>query len=155
MLVVRSGSLGLTVRGGLARVAVGDHVGVHGTRLPDATLRLSGLRMLGHNVGRARVRGTVLRLVRRGTLVATGRNALLIRSLTRRFASASDHGALRSGEIAEFRIRFDDDVVIEATPPIALGQAAVVRIEGAVVSRAPFVVSVDGLPVTITLARPG
>ena len=85
--------------------------------------------------------------------MATGRNALLIRSLTRRFASASDHGALRSGEIAEFRIRFDDDVVIEATPPIALGQAAVHR--GRVVSRAPFVVSVDGLPVTITLARPG
>jgi hypothetical protein len=86
----------------------------------------------------------VVRSQARSTLVATGRSVIRIRH-------ADDHDGLRAGNIAEFRIRFEDDGLIEEGAPAALGQAGNVRIEGAVVSVSPLVVSVEGLPVTITV----
>ena len=99
----------------------------------------------------ARLRGTVLRKLARGTLLASGQSVVTIHQPGRRLASASDHGGLRPGAVAEFRVRFDDDDLIEAAPPVQLGQAATARIEGTIASLSPFVVSVEGLPLTITL----
>jgi hypothetical protein len=150
MLLVRPGGLGLTVHGGLARVVVGDRVTVRGTTLRGATLRLTALRVFGH-VRRAQLRGTVVRHLAAGTLVASARSMILIRSSARKLSSVFDHGDLRSGEVADFRIRFEDDEIVEEAPPVQVGQASFVRLEGAIVSVSPLVVSAEGLPLTITI----
>jgi len=122
---------------------------VQTTALRDGTFRAAHLRVLSHE-RRAIVRGVVMRRLARSTLVATGHSIVRIRSgATRTTASARDHGDLRIGEIGEFRIRFDDDDLV-AEHVQAVGQAGNVRIEGAVVSVSPFVVSLEGLPITIT-----
>src|SRR5262249_55510913 len=94
---------------------------------------------------------TVLGKIAHGTLVATGRSVILIHPRARTLASASDRGDLRAGEIAQFRVRFDDDDLIEEAAPVPVAQAGTVRIEATVVSATPLVVSVDGLPITITV----
>jgi hypothetical protein len=150
LLLVRPDGMGLTVRGGLARVVVGDRVTVSGTTLRGATLRLTALHVVGH-MRSAHLRATVVRHLAAGTLVASARSVILIRSSGRRLSSALDRGDLRSGEVADFRIRFEDDEIVEEAPPVQVGQASVVRLEGAIVSVSPFVVSLEGLPLTITV----
>lgn len=150
LLIAGAHGVGLTFRGGLARTAVGERVSVQGVRLHDGTIRVSRLQVLA-DVRRARLRGTVLREVARGTLLASGHSVVMIHKAARRLASVSDHGRLRPGDLAEFRVRFDDDDLVEAAPPAQLGQAASARIEGTIVSLASFVVSLAGLPLTITV----
>lgn len=150
LLLAGAHGVGLTVRGGLARTVVGQRVSVQGVRLHDGTIRLARLHVLAR-VRTTTLRGTVLRSLVRGTLVASGRSVVMIHRLGRRLAAASDHGELEVGDVAEFRIRFDDDDLVEAAPPAQVGQSATARIEGKVVSLSPFVVSTEGLPLTITL----
>jgi uncharacterized membrane protein YgcG len=153
LLVAGAHGLGFTVRGRFARAHVGDRIAVQGVRLHDGTLHASRLRVLSH-VRRATLRGTVVRQAARGTLVASAHSVVLIRPRNRRPASASDHGnrgELEPGDVARFRIRFDDDDLLEEGQPVQLGQASTARIEGRIVSLSPFVVSLEGLPLTITV----
>jgi hypothetical protein len=150
LLLAGAHGLGLTVHGGLARTAVGERVTVQGTRLRDGTIRMSRLQILAHVRG-ATLRGTVVRKLARGTLLASGRSVVMIHRLTRRVASADDHGDVKVGEVAEFRLRFDDDDLFEAASPTVVGQVATTRIEGTIVTLSPFVVSLEGVPVTITV----
>jgi hypothetical protein len=100
---------------------------------------------------RATIRGTVVRRLAHLTLVATGRSVVSIRNLATRRIAQVEHDGLQAGDVAQFRVRFDDDDLVEAAPPLQLGQAGAVRIEGTIVSVSPLVVSVEGLPVTITV----
>lgn len=150
LLVAGAHGVGVTVRGGLVRAAVGERIRVQGTRLHDGTIRLSRLQMLGR-VDTARLRGTVLRTLARGTLLASGRSVVMIHRSGRTLASAADHGGVRAGEVVEFRIRFDDDDLIQAAPPARVGQAGNAQIEGTLVTVLPLVVALDGLPLTITV----
>jgi hypothetical protein len=150
-LIVRAHGSGLTVRGGLARVKVGQRVSGQGARLHDGTIRMRHLRVLGR-VRKTTLRGTVLRSLARGTLVASGHSVVLIHRLGRQLASASDHGGLHSGDVARFRVRFDDDDdLVQAGAATEVGQANTAEIEGRIVSLSPFVVSMEGLPLTITV----
>lgn len=150
LLLAGAHGVGVTVRGGLARTAVGERIAVRGARLHDGTVRFSRLRVLAH-AHAATLRGTVLRQLAGGTLLASGRSVVLIHRLGRRPASADDHGGLRVGDVGEFRVRFEDDDLVEAAPPAQVGEAATAQIEGTIVSLAPFVVSTEGLPLTITV----
>lgn len=151
LLLAGAHGIGLTVRGKLAHAALGDRVAVRGVRLHDGTVRTTGLRVLSR-VRRATLSGTVIRRLAGGTLLASGRSVVLIHASGRRLASASDHhGGLQPGQVARFDVRFDDDDVVEAAPPVELGQVGTARIEGTVVSVSPLVVSVAGLPLTITV----
>jgi hypothetical protein len=151
------GTLVLAVRGGIgstvhasARTHLGDRISFRGLRLRDGTIRASRLSVVSHT-RRAMIRGVVVRQLRRSTLVATGRSVITIRHRgARHLASRSDHGGLRAGNIAEFRIRIDDDDLFEEAA-VVVGQAGDVQIEGAIVSVSPLVVSVEGLPITITV----
>ncbi len=149
LVLAARGGTGLTVHSS-ARTHLGDRISLQGLRLRDGTIRASRLRVVSHT-RRAMIRGVVVRQLLRSTLVATGRSVITIRHrAARRLASASDHGGLRAGSIAEFRIRIDDDDLFEEAA-IVVGQAGDVQIEGAVVSVSPLVVSVEGLPITITV----
>jgi hypothetical protein len=145
-----SGGRSVTVRGGLLHAGVGDRVQIASVGLHDGTIRVTSLRVTGHP-RRTIVRGTVLKNLTRGTLVQTGISAVLIHRGTRVLAAASDHGDLQAGEIAQFRVRFNDDDLFEEAPPVPIAQAGTVRIEATVVSATPLVVSLEGLPITITV----
>ena len=150
MLVAGAHGAGLTVRGRLARAHVGDRVTVSGVRLRDGTLRASRLRVLSH-ARHTTLRGTVVRRMARGTLLASGHSVVLIHRRSRHVSSRSDHGGLEAGDVARFGIRFDDDEAFEDGQPVQIGQASTARIEGRIVSISPFVVSLEGLPLTITV----
>src|SRR4029077_10803967 len=90
LLVAGARGVAFTVRGRFARAHVGDRVAVKGVRLHDGTVHASGLRVLSH-VRLARLRGTVVRRMARGTLVASGHSVVLIHLRNRKLASASDH----------------------------------------------------------------
>lgn len=143
LLLAGAHGVGLTVRGGLARAAVGERVRLLATRLHDGTVRLSRLQVLGR-VRTASLRGTVLRKLAHGTVLASGRSVVTIH--------ADDHDGLRPGAVGEFRIRFDDDDdLIETAPPRQVSATGTARIEGTIVTVSPFVVALDGLPLTITV----
>jgi hypothetical protein len=76
---------------------------------------------------------------------------VLIHQATRQTASANDRHGLQAGDVAEFRIRFDDDELFEVAPPQQVGQAALARIEGRITSLSPFVVATEQVPLTITI----
>jgi hypothetical protein len=140
---------GLTVHAD-AHPALGDRVSVRGSRLRDGTIRASRLSVLSHT-GHAVIRGAVIRQLRRSTLVAIGGSVITIHQrAARRFASSSDHDGLRPGSIADFRIRIDDDDLFE-DDAVLVRRAGDVEIEGTIVSVSPLVVSVDRLPITITV----
>lgn len=146
-VLIRSGGGGLTVRGAVARTTLGDRVRVEGSRLRDGTVRASSLRVVART-HRVVIRGVVVRRLAGRTLVATARSVIVIRGASRAAASASEHGELRIGERAEFRVRIGNGL-FEVAPPTRLGQVGDVRIEGAVVTVSPLVVSVEGLPIPI------
>jgi hypothetical protein len=150
MLVAGAHGAGVTVRGRLARAHVGDRIAVTGVRLHDGTLHAARLRVLSH-ARHATLRGTVVRRMARGTLLASGHSVVLIHRRSRHLSSTSDHGGLQSGDVARFRIRFDDDEAFEDGQPVQVGLASTARIEGTIVSLSPFVVSLEGLPLTITV----
>jgi hypothetical protein len=149
MVLAGAHRTGVTVHGGLA-ASVGDRITVTGSKLHDGTIRLSKLRVVDH-LKQTTVRGTIVKTSAGGTLISTGSSVILIHSNGRRLAAVFDGGHTAVGTIADFRVRFDDDDLVQAAPPVPVGQAATVRIEGAIVSISPFVISVEGLPVTITV----
>jgi hypothetical protein len=142
----------LTLHAKAALARIGARVGVRGVRLHDGTIRVSQLRVLGR-VHRVTIHGVVVRQLRSRTLVATGGSTIAVHHTPIRLvASARDHGGLSAGEVADFQVRIgDDDELVEAAPPTPLGQTANVQVEGKVVSVSPLVVSLEGLPVTVTV----
>jgi len=148
VLAGRAG-IGLTVHT-RTRASLGSRISLRGSRLRDGTIRASRLTVLSRT-RHALIRGVVVRQLARSTIVATGRSVITIHHrAARRPASSSDHGGLRPGTIADFRVRIDDDDLFE-NHAIVVGQAGDVEIEGGLVSVSPLVVSVEGLPITITV----
>ncbi len=139
--------LGITVRVSPRRVRLGDRVSVAGTRLRDGTIRASRLHVLSH-VKTARIRGVVVKKIARGLRVASGHSVLTIHT-SRRVLSSEGHGP-RIGAVGEFEIEIEDEGLFEHGFTQA-SQSGTVRIEGHLVSVSPLVVSLEGLPVTITV----
>jgi hypothetical protein len=147
LLATRAGR-GITVHAS-TRVHLGDRLSLQGLRLHDGTIRVTRLTVLSHT-RRATVRGVVVRQLARSTVVATGRTVItILHRAARSTASMSDH-RLHTGTVAEFRVRIDDDELFEENA-VVVGQAGDVQLEGSVVSVSPLVVSVEGLPITITV----
>jgi hypothetical protein len=139
--------LGVTVRVSPRRVRLGDRVSVVGTRLRDGTIRASRLRVLSH-VKTARIRGVVVKRLAHGLRIASGRSLLTIHTTGRRVAS--DGEGQQAGTIGEFEIEFEDEGLVEqAFTPVS--QSGTVQIEGVLVSVSPLVVSLEGLPIEITV----
>jgi hypothetical protein len=140
--------LGVTVRVSTRLVRLGDRVSVAGTRLRDGTIRASRLRVLSH-VRTARIRGVVVKRVARGLRVASGHGILTIHTSSRSLSAHDDHG-LQVGRIGEFELEIEDQGLFERgfTP---VSQSGTVEIEGVLVSVSPLVVSLDGLPIEITV----
>jgi hypothetical protein len=139
--------LGVTIRVAPRRVRLGDRVALVGTRLRDGTFRASRLRVVSH-VKRARIRAVVVRRLAHALRVASGHSVLTIRTRSRALASR-DHGP-EKGEIGEFRVKIDDDKLFEDDfTPVAL--SGTVEVEGVLVSVSPLVVSLEGLPIEITV----
>jgi RNase P/RNase MRP subunit p29 len=148
-IVLATGRAGLavTVRTAPRRVRLGERVNVIGKRLRDGTFRASRLHLLSR-VKRARIRGVVVKRLAHRLRVASGRSVLTIHTRSRALAS-HDHGQ-EKGEIGEFEVEFDHgDLVETGFTPAA--QSGTVRIEGELVSVSPLVVSLEGLPVEITV----
>jgi hypothetical protein len=137
-IVVATGRKGLAVSVKLApsRVRLGERVSVVGTRL----------RVLSH-VKTARIRGLVVKRMAHAVRVASGRSVLTIHTQGRSLAS---HGDGHEGEMGEFEVEFEHDGLFEHhfTP---VSQSGTVEIEGTLVSVSPLVVSLEGLPVEITV----
>jgi hypothetical protein len=140
--------LGVTVRVSPRRVRLGDRVSVAGARLRDGTIRASALHVLSH-VRTARIRGVVVKRLARALRVASGHSVLTVHTSSRRLSSAGDHGP-RVGSMGEFEIEIEHEGLFEhgftATSP-----SGTVEIEGALVSVTPLVVSLEGLPIEITV----
>jgi hypothetical protein len=132
----------LTVHSTSTRARVGDRVSLVGSRLS----------VLGH-VHRATIRGTVVRRLSNATLLAAGHSMIRIFARgSRQLASGSDDHGGQPGDVEQFQVGFDKDGdLVQTATPLQVGQAATVQIEGKVVSVSPFVVSVEGLPVAITV----
>src|SRR5213592_4843600 len=137
LVLARASGAGLTVRTS-ARARLGDRLEVRGLRLSDGTVRAARLNVRSHT-RHAVFRGVVVRQLRRSTLVSTGGSVIRIHRAAR--------DDLRAGSIARFRVRIADDELVEQDVK-SLAQAANVEIEGRVVSVAPLVVSLEGLPIT-------
>jgi hypothetical protein len=139
--------LGITVRVSPRRVRLGDRVSVAGKRLRDGTIRASRLHVLSH-VKTARIRGVVVKRIARGLRVASGHSLLTIHT-SHRALSSEGHGP-RIGAVGEFEIEIENEGLFEHGFTQA-SQSGTVRIEGHLVSVSPLVVSLEGLPITITV----
>jgi hypothetical protein len=139
--------LGITVRVAPRRVRLGDRVSVAGTRLRDGTLRASRLHVLSH-VRTARIRGVVVKRLPRALRVASGHSVLTIRTSRRRLSS-DGHGP-QVGRMGEFEIEIEDEGIFEHGFT-AVSPSGTVQIEGRLVSASPLVVSLDGLPIEVTV----
>jgi hypothetical protein len=150
IVLVGPRGVGMTVRVASTHLRLGDRVTGIGAPLADGTIRALRLHIVSH-VRTATVRGLVVRAMPRMIFVATGRSVLAIHRVgQRRTASAGDDGEMKLGTIGEFRLRIEDDELIENEgAPVAPAGGA--QIEGVVVSTSPLVVSVEGLPITITV----
>jgi FtsP/CotA-like multicopper oxidase with cupredoxin domain len=138
-VVVATGRNGLAVRvrGAPSRVRLGDRVSVVGSRV----------HVLSH-VKKTRLRAVVVKRLAHALRVASGRSVLTIQTRGRALAS-HDHGQ-EQGEIGEFEVEFEADGLHEHGFTAA-SQAGTVQIEGVLVSVSPLVVSLEGLPVEITV----
>jgi hypothetical protein len=147
VVLVGAKGLGVTVRVAPRRVRLGDRVSVVGTRLRDGTIRASRLHVLSH-VRTARIRAVVVKRLAHGLRLASGHGVLTIHAARR--ALAAHGGDVRAGTVGEFRVRIEDDELVEdgftATAP-----SGTVEIEGVLVSTSPLVVSLEGLPIEITV----
>jgi FtsP/CotA-like multicopper oxidase with cupredoxin domain len=148
-IVVATGRKGLavTVRAVSRHVRLGDRVSVTGKRLRDGSIRAARLRVLSH-VTKARVRGMVVKRLPHAMRVASGHSVLTIRTRSR--ALASHHDGQREGEIGEFEIEFEHGDLVEHGFTAAPASGTV-EIEGDLVTVTPLVVSVEGLPIEITV----
>ena len=142
--------LGMTIRLYSANLRLGDRVQLTATPLTNGTMRAVRVRLVAH-VRSAMIRGMVVRTLRNTMFVATGHSILAIHhAATRRLASTSDDGEQQPGTIGDFRVRFADDELVE-NDFVPATTAGTVQIEGRLVSVSPLVVSVEGLPLTITV----
>ena len=148
-IVLTTGRTGLAVKVRVAprRVRLGDRVSVVGTRLRNGTIRASRLRVLS-NVRRARIRGMVVKRLAHAMRVASGHSVLTIQTRSGAHASRRDDG--QEGDIGEFEVEFEHGNLVEDdfTP---VSQSGTVQVEGDLVSVSPLVVSIEGLPITITV----
>jgi RNase P/RNase MRP subunit p29 len=138
-IVVATGRKGLavTVRAATRRVRLGDRVNIVGTHL----------HVVSH-VKKARIQGLVVKRLAHSLRVASGHSILTIHTRSRALASHHDGG--REGQIGEFEIEFRHDGLFEHG--FTAGSASgTVRIEGRLVSASPLVVSIEGLPIEITV----
>jgi len=148
-VVVATGRKGIAVAVRVAprRVRLGDRVSVVGKRLRDGTIRASRLHVLSH-VKETRIRGMVVKRLAHAMRVASGHSVITIRTRSRHLASR--HDGEREGEIGEFEVEFEHgDLVEKGFTPVS--QSGTVEIEGHLVSVSPLVVSIDGLPIEITV----
>jgi hypothetical protein len=139
--------VGVTVRVAARRVRLGDRVTVVGNRLRDGTVKASRLRVTSH-VKRTRIRGLVVRRLAHAFRVASGHSVLTIHTRSRALASHGD--GHERGEIGEFEIEFEHGDLVEHGFTAAPASGTV-EIEGHLVSVSPLVVSIDGLPIEITV----
>ena len=148
-IVVTTGRKGLavTVRTAPRRVRLGDRVSVVGTRLRNGTIRASRLQVLAH-VKKARIRGMVVKRLAHAIRVASGHSVLTIH--TRSAHAASRHDGEEKGDLGEFEVEFEHGNLVEDdfTP---VSPSGTVEIEGVLVSVSPLVVSLEGLPIEITV----
>ena len=102
----------------------------------------------GGGVKKARIRGMVVKRLAHAVRVASGHNVLTIH--TTRRALASRHDGPERGDMGEFEIEFEHGDLVEDgfTPATPSGT---VEIEGRLVSVSPLVVSIEGLPIQITV----
>jgi hypothetical protein len=146
-IVLTTGRKGLAVKVRVAprRVRLGDRVSVVGKR--NGTIRASRLHVLSH-VNKARIGGMVVKRLAHAMRVASGHSVLTIHTRSR--AHASRHEGEEKGELGEFEIEFDHGDLVEDdfTPASPSGT---VEIEGVLVSVSPLVVSLEGLPIEITV----
>jgi hypothetical protein len=148
-IVVATGrkGLALTVHVAPRSVRLGQRVSVIGTRLQNGTVRASHLRILSR-AKTTRIRGMVVKRLAHAMLVASGRSVLTIH--TRGRSLASHHDGEREGEMGEFKIEFRHEELFEDDfAPVS--QSGTVEIEGTLVSVSPLVVSLEGLPIEITV----
>jgi FtsP/CotA-like multicopper oxidase with cupredoxin domain len=137
-IVVATGKKGLavTVKAAPSRFRLGERVSVVGARVHVLS-----------RVRTARIRGMVVKRLAHSVRVASGRSVLTIHTQGRSLAS---HGDGHQGEMGEFEVEFEHDGLFEHdfTP---VSQSGTVEIEGTLVSVSPLVVSLEGLPVEITV----
>jgi RNase P/RNase MRP subunit p29 len=148
-IVLTTGRNGVAVKVRVAprRVRLGDRVSVVGKRLSNGTIRASRLHVLSH-VRKARIRGMVVKRLAHSMRVASGHSVLTIH--TRSSHAASRHDGEEKGELGEFEVEFEHgDLVEDDFNPVA--PAGTVEIEGRLVSVSPLVVSLEGLPIEITV----
>jgi hypothetical protein len=139
--------LALTVHVAPRSVRLGQRVSVIGTRLQNGTVRASHLRVLSR-AKTTRIRGMVVKRLAHAMRVASGRSVLTIH--TRGRSLASHHDGEREGEMGEFKIEFRHEELFEDDfAPVS--QSGTVEIEGTLVSVSPLVVSLEGLPIEITV----
>ena len=139
--------LAVTVRAGSRHLRLGDRVSVTGKRLRDGSIRPSRLHVLSH-VTKARIRGMVVRRLAHAMRIASGHSLLTIQTRSR--ALASHHDGQREGEMGEFEIHFEHGDLVEHGFTAA-SDSGTVAIEGHLVRVSPLVVSVEGLPIEITV----
>jgi hypothetical protein len=148
-IVLTTGRKGLAVKVRVAprRVRLGDRVSVVGKRLRNGTIRASRLHVLSH-VKRAQIRGMVVKRLAHAMRVASGHSVLTIH--TRSVHGASRHDGEEKGELGEFEVEFEHGGLVEDDfNPVA--PAGTAEIEGRLVSVSPLVVSLEGLPIEITV----
>ena len=119
---------------------LGDRLSVVGKRLSDGTIKASSVRVLSH-VKKARIHGMVVKHLAHALRVASGHSVLTIHTTGR--ALASHHDGPERGEIGEFEVEFEHGDLVE--------QSGTVEIEGHLLSVSPLVVSLEGLPIEITV----
>src|SRR5262249_24513633 len=152
VLAGRTGA-GTTVRAPRAHPRLGDRLVVDGPRLAGGAVRAHSLRVVGHT-RHAVLRAVVVRQLVRQTLVSTGGSVVSLRRRTSAARSLSMVGhprtGLAPGSVASFGLSISSSGVTQTTAT-TLGVVSNVRIEGRLVSVSPLVVSVEGLPITITI----
>ena len=148
-VVVATGrkGVGVAVRVAPRRVRLGDRVSVVGNRLRDGTVKASRLRVVSH-VKKARIHGLVVKRLAHSLRVASGHSILTIQTRSRLLAS--HHDGQDRGEMGEFEIEFEHGDLVEHGFTAA-SASGTVEIEGHLVSVSPLVVSVEGLPIEITV----
>jgi hypothetical protein len=148
-VVLATGRRGLavTVRAGSRRLRLGERVTIAGKRLRDGSIRASNLHVVSH-ARSTRIRGLVVKRLAHAMRIASGHSVLTIRTRSR--ALASHHDGQEQGEIGEFEIDFEHGDLVERGFAAA-SASGTVEIEGHLVSVSPLVVSVEGLPIEITV----
>jgi RNase P/RNase MRP subunit p29 len=148
-IVLTTGRKGLavTVHTAPRGVRLGDRVSVVGTRLRNGTIRASRLQVVSR-VKKARIQGMVVKRLAHSMRIASAHSVLTIH--TRSAHAASRHDGEDKGALGEFEVEFEHGGLVEDdfTPAAPSGT---VEIEGRLVSVSPLVVSIEGLPIEITV----